>query len=416
VIGTAAGLSDFTTIVLSIALAFLFGYTLTSLPLLRAGLALGAVIPIALASDTLSIGLMEIVDNLIMVVIPGALHAGLGDILFWGSLSFALAVAGVAAFPLNRWLLARGKGHAAVHKTGIHGGPPVRLVGAIAVAAALFGSVVLAAEAVDGDGGGGHGGSMEKAMDHGSGGDGASGMDHATGREPAVVRGLSASEGGLTLELGRRSLPSSGRGEVTFRVLGDDGNPVRDFEVEHEKRMHFIVARRDLTGFWHLHPQMDSSGTWRVDVSGPNPGEYRVFADFKHEGANRTLAADLTVAGPAQTRTLPKPSSSARTVTGYQVQLAAAHLRAGHETELSFRIMRGGRPVAVEPYLGAGGHLVALRERDLAFLHVHPVEGASDKPVAFMTKFPAAGTYRLFLQFKDGGRVHTAAFTQDVAG
>src|SRR3977135_817814 len=90
VIGTAAGVSNFTTIILSIALAALFGYSLTSLPLLRAGLALGAVIPIALASDTLSIGLMELVDNLIMVVIPGALHAGLGDILFWGSLSFAL--------------------------------------------------------------------------------------------------------------------------------------------------------------------------------------------------------------------------------------------------------------------------------------------------------------------------------------
>jgi hypothetical protein len=155
VIGTAAGLSNFTTIVLSIALAFFFGYSLTSLPLVRAGLALGAVIPIALASDTLSIGLMEIVDNLIMVVVPGALHAGLGDILFWGSLSFALAVAGAAAFPLNRWLIARGKGHAAVHRTGIHGGPPVRLVAAIAIAAALFGSVVLAAEAFGADGGDG---------------------------------------------------------------------------------------------------------------------------------------------------------------------------------------------------------------------------------------------------------------------
>jgi hypothetical protein len=150
VIGTAAGLSNVTTIVLSIVLAFFFGYGLTSLPLLRAGLALGAVIPIALASDTLSIGLMEIVDNLIMVAIPGALHAGLGDILFWGSLSFALAVAGAAAFPLNRWLIARGKGHAAVHKTGIHGGPPVRLAAATAVAAGLFGTVVLAAEAFGG--------------------------------------------------------------------------------------------------------------------------------------------------------------------------------------------------------------------------------------------------------------------------
>jgi hypothetical protein len=114
-IGTAAGFSDFGTIALAIGLAFLFGYTLTSLPLLRAGLALATVIPIAFASDTLSIGVMEIVDNLILVLIPGAMEAGLGDVLFWGSLAFALAVAWVAAFPVNRWLISKGRGHALVH-------------------------------------------------------------------------------------------------------------------------------------------------------------------------------------------------------------------------------------------------------------------------------------------------------------
>jgi hypothetical protein len=146
-IGTALGFSNLGTIALAVALAFLFGYSLTSLPLLRAGLALSAVVPIALAADTLSIALMEVVDNLIMLVIPGAMDAGIGDILFWGTLSFALSIAGVVAFPLNRWLISRGKGHTAVHKTGIHGGPPVRLVGAIAVLAFLFGSAVLIAEA-----------------------------------------------------------------------------------------------------------------------------------------------------------------------------------------------------------------------------------------------------------------------------
>jgi hypothetical protein len=114
-IGTVAGLSNVVTIVLSIALAFVFGYGLTSMPLLRSGMALAAVAPIALASDTFSITLMEIVDNAIIVVIPGALDAGLGDPLFWGSLVFALLVAGAAAFPLNRWLIGRGKGHAVVH-------------------------------------------------------------------------------------------------------------------------------------------------------------------------------------------------------------------------------------------------------------------------------------------------------------
>jgi hypothetical protein len=147
ILGTALDLSDAVTIALTVALAFLFGYGLTSWPLLRAGLAVAAVVPIALASDTASIAVMEIVDNAIVVAIPGAMEAGLADVLFWGSLSFALVVAGAFAFPLNRYLIARGRGHAAVHATGIHGGPPVRLVGAIAVAAAIFGVAVLVAEA-----------------------------------------------------------------------------------------------------------------------------------------------------------------------------------------------------------------------------------------------------------------------------
>jgi hypothetical protein len=145
-LGTALGLSNAVTIALAVALAFLFGYTLTSLPLLRAGLALSAVIPIALASDTLSVATMEIVDNVIILAIPGAMDAGLGSLLFWGSLAFALVVAGAFALPVNRWLIARGKGHVAVHETGIHGGPPVRVVGAVTVAAAIFGSAVLLAE------------------------------------------------------------------------------------------------------------------------------------------------------------------------------------------------------------------------------------------------------------------------------
>jgi hypothetical protein len=146
-IGTAVGLSNGATIALAIALAFLFGYSLTSLPLLRAGLALGAVIPIALASDTLSIATMEVVDNAIVLAIPGAMEAGLGSLLFWGSLSFSLVIAGAFAVPVNRWLIARGKGHAVVHETGIHGGPPVRVVAYVAAVMGVFGATVLIAEA-----------------------------------------------------------------------------------------------------------------------------------------------------------------------------------------------------------------------------------------------------------------------------
>jgi Domain of unknown function (DUF4396) len=120
VIGTALGWGNFETIVLAIALAFFFGYAFTAFPLLRAGLPVGTVAGLALASDTFSITVMEITDNAILLVIPGAMEAGLDDPLFWSSLAFALAVAWVAAYPVNRWLIARGKGHAVVHQHHAH--------------------------------------------------------------------------------------------------------------------------------------------------------------------------------------------------------------------------------------------------------------------------------------------------------
>jgi hypothetical protein len=148
ILGTAFGFSEWGTVALAVALAFLFGYSLTSLPLLRAGLAFAAVVPIALATDTISIAIMEVVDNAIMLAIPGAMEAGLTNVLFWGSLSVALVIAGVAAYPANRWLITRGKGHAVLHETGIHGGPPTRAVAAVAAVAATFGTIVLLAEAL----------------------------------------------------------------------------------------------------------------------------------------------------------------------------------------------------------------------------------------------------------------------------
>lgn len=115
VIGTALGWSNLHTIALAVVLAFIFGYAFTMVPLVRAGLAFGQVLKLALAADTVSITIMEIVDNLVMVLIPGAMHAGLDEALFWGSLTVALLIAGIAAYPVNRWLITRGRGHAAVH-------------------------------------------------------------------------------------------------------------------------------------------------------------------------------------------------------------------------------------------------------------------------------------------------------------
>ena len=157
VIGTALGFSQWGTVALAVALAFLFGYTLTSLPLIRAGLALSAIVPIALATDTFSIAVMEIVDNGIMLLVPGAMESGVGDILFWGTLSFALVVAGVVAFPVNRWLITRGKGHAVLHNSGHHPNFPTRAVAAVAVAAFVFGSAVLVAQGFSADPMEGHG-------------------------------------------------------------------------------------------------------------------------------------------------------------------------------------------------------------------------------------------------------------------
>jgi hypothetical protein len=421
VIGTALGFTDFQTIVLAVALAFLFGYTLTSLPLLRAGLALGAVIPIALASDTASIAVMEIVDNAIMLLVPGAMEAGVADVLFWGALSVALVVAGAFALPLNRWLIARGKGHAVVHETGIHGGPSPRLVGTIAAVAAVFGTVVLTAELISSEDSMGHG---EMAAERSEGGHREAGGEHVQRAEADPVRGLSASADGLTLELTTTQLSPGERSRLHFQIVGENGRAVRDFEVEHEKRLHLIIAREDLTGFQHLHPRMAADGSWSTPVTIPEPGDYRVFADFKHDGKNQTLARDLAVTGTAQPEPLPAPATTAVTDDGYRVELSAAKSRAGQPTELGFDVKRDGEQVAVAGYLGAKGHLVALRSTDLAYLHTHPSEGEGHgeetagghgDAVMFETEFPSEGRYRLFFQFKYDGRVHTAAFTWAVS-
>jgi hypothetical protein len=408
VVGTALGFSDFGTIALAIGLAFLFGYTLTSLPLLRAGFALSAVIPIALASDTLSIATMELVDNAILLIVPGAMDAGVGDVLFWGALSFALVVAGLFAFPVNRWLIARGKGHVAVHETGIHGGPPVRVVAIVAAIAAVFGTTVLIREAIVEDDMGRHGGET-KAAAHGGGAE-------AGGADP--VRGLAVAENGLQLELAQTELPRGRESELRFDIVDAEGQPVRDYEVEHAKRMHLIIARRDLTGFQHLHPKLGEDGAWSTSVALADAGSYRVFADFKRDGQNHTLASDLFVDGPADWRQLPAARPTATTADGYEVRIDQSRAEAGKEAELGFSVARGRRQVAVEDYLGAKGHLVALREGDLAYLHVHPVDtddGSGAAPIRFATEFPSEGRYRLFLQFKHRGDVQTAAFTQVVA-
>jgi hypothetical protein len=227
------------------------------------------------------------------------------------------------------------------------------------------------------------------------------------------VRGLSVAEDGLRLVVDRRTLPPGETAPLTFRVVDVRGTTVRDFDVEHTKRMHLIVARRDLTGFQHLHPTQRADGSWTTAITVSDPGAYRMFADFSHDGTPVTLGADLAVDGQATEHPLPAPASRATSDGGDQVDLQADDARPGREATLRFTITRDGRPVELQPYLGAGGHLVALREGDLAFLHVHPVETQGDR-IAFAATFPTAGRYRLFLQYRVDGQVRTVAFTQEV--
>ena len=240
----------------------------------------------------------------------------------------------------------------------------------------------------------------------------------------------------LRLEVQETELPRNRTTRVGFRIVGPDGREVENFQVEHDKPMHLIVVRRDLTGFQHLHPELHDQGEWATDITLPDAGSYRVFTDFNRDGESHTLEADLTVPGEAVYRPLPPPAADADTGDGYQVRLAGAPSKAGEHSELGFSVTLGHEEVAVEEYLGARGHLVALREEDLAYLHVHPLGGGhgaghrhegvdpedvrdgeedAAAPIRFMAEFPSGGRYGLFLQFKHGGTVHTAAFTREVA-
>jgi hypothetical protein len=229
-----------------------------------------------------------------------------------------------------------------------------------------------------------------------------------------MVRGLAVDQDGLRLALDTPELRRGRTQDLRFRIADDgDGRALRAFDVEHTKRMHLIVVRRDLTGFQHLHPRMRADGTWAVPLRLDAAGSYRVFADFSHDGRPTTLAADLRVDGSADLRPLPAPRTAELSDGGDIVRLDTAAV-AGREAELRFSIDRNGRPVTLQQYLGADGHLIALREGDLAFLHVHPTDDDRPDEIRLEATFPTPGRYRLFLQFRESGRLHTVGFTLEV--
>jgi hypothetical protein len=238
-----------------------------------------------------------------------------------------------------------------------------------------------------------------------------------------VPKGLQVSQDGYTFAPQTTSLAAAG-GTYAFRILDREGKPVTGYTATHDKDLHLIVVRRDLAGFAHVHPVMDADGTWRVPLRpAAGGGTYRVFADFDPAGDDGalTLGTDLPVAGTYTPRPLPAAERTA-TVDGYTVTLGG-DLRPGTSSKLTLTIARDGAPVTdLQPYLGAYGHLVALRAGDLAYLHVHP-EGAlrngTTRPgpaVAFYAEVPSAGDYRLYLDFQHDGVVRTAEFTATTVG
>lgn len=271
----------------------------------------------------------------------------------------------------------------------------------------------------DGDPAPAHGG--HAAGDEGEKKEKGGGHEEDTG--PAAG-GLQLSESGYTLDLDTERIDARSRTELRFAVRDADGEPVTSYQREHGKELHLIVASRDLGTYRHLHPVRDGEGTWSTPVKLPKAGDYRVFADFVPTGGPEnglTLGSDLAVAGDYGPASLPEAKPTA-TVDGYEVTLDGG-LTPGSARDVEFTVEKDGKPVTdLQPYLGAYGHLVALRAGDLAYLHVHPNgepgDGSTEPgpEVAFSATAPSTGSYRLFLDFKHEGEVRTAAFTVSAEG
>ncbi|MEV0234623.1 hypothetical protein [Nonomuraea sp. NPDC050786] len=228
--------------------------------------------------------------------------------------------------------------------------------------------------------------------------------------------GLQVSQNGYTLNP-LTTIKAGEPTDVRFTVTGPDGRPVTDYQVQHDKKLHFIVVSRDLATFQHVHPEMAPDGVWSVKLTLDDPGAYRAFADFAPTGGSGlTLGADLLVAGDYKPQPLPQVVRTAE-VDGYTVSLAG-DLVPGQASKLTLSVSKDGKPVTdLQPYLGAYGHLVALRAGDLAYLHVHPDgepgdgKTAAGPEITFYAEVPSGGGYRLFLDFQHDGKVRTADFT-----
>ena len=251
-------------------------------------------------------------------------------------------------------------------------------------------------------------------------GHGPSGSSQAS----AAVPGVTSAQGGYLLSPVAVPGAVDRTGTLSFRILAADGKSVTRFSTSHEKELHLIVVRTDGTQFRHVHPIMDVDGTWSLPWAWAAAGTYRVYTDFVPEtdGAAEPITLTRTVEVAGQFTPAAPAATTTATVAGYTVDLTG-DVAAGSGSELTFAVSKDGEPVTnLEPYLGAFGHLVALREGDLAFLHVHPegdepTEGETAGPdVGFVAELPTPGRYLLYLDFQVDGKVHSAPFVVDTTG
>jgi hypothetical protein len=230
----------------------------------------------------------------------------------------------------------------------------------------------------------------------------------------SVVGGLSLSSASLTLVPLKTTFAGGRKQQLSFRIAGASGAPVTTFAVVHDKLLHLIVVRRDLTGYQHLHPTMAPDGTWSIDLTLAQPGIYRMIADFTAVVGGQqiaaTLGSDLTVAGSYAPAPLPAPVRTAHTAGLDVVYQGTPDTRSVQPILMSVT-GPDGKPAALQPYLGAFGHLVMIRQGDLGYVHIHPEPQLVGGKVKFWLTAPSRGTYRMFFDFQVAGQVHDAAWT-----
>lgn len=246
----------------------------------------------------------------------------------------------------------------------------------------------------------------------------------ASTQASAGVPGVTSAHGGYLLSPISAPAEAGRTGNLSFRILDADGQALRSFATSHEKELHLIVVRTDGTEFRHVHPTMNADGTWSLPWEWVAAGTYRIYTDFVPDvdGAAEPITLTRTVEVSGQFTAAPPEATNTATVDGYTVDLTGDTV-AGSGSELTFTVSKNGKPITnLEPYLGAFAHLVALRDGDLAFLHVHP-EG--DEPAAgetagpdvgFVAELPTPGRYLLYLDFQVDGKVHSAPFVVDTTG